>query len=523
MKELFSGFLSVSISISLLILITLLIRFAFKKAPKAFICILWLVVIVRLLVPVQLETTWTLRPELPVITGQDTQLFIDAEPVLEEKIPPIIPQQTMEGTYFAVVDYLKIATILWLLGVCVIGIYTLISYLRLKFWVREAVLKEKGVYTSANVETAFLLGYFLPKIYLPAEISDEEAALVLAHERAHIKRGDNWLKLLGFVCLTLHWYNPLVWLSYVLLCKDIEDACDEKVVKKLNTDDRKIYTQALLTCGKKSRKIFGCPMAFGETSIRQRILRILGYRKPATWISIALVVAMVLASVFLVTDPITQVDPPYYATLRDQLGQPVDVVCQNLGIAEAELASLGNRTGLYDTPLTAEFEGVTFVVRLGFNVGNDLLTSFSYHTTYNGSHEQAAGDIVAVSNRLWNNFGKGYQWYEREDPKRLKENTTEDILAYYAERDALNLAYDQWDLTYQATKPVKTWLDQIEISHMWQKNYAEKARLYGVSPHYFMEFRATFDKDNDKTYMEMTYRTGWQPGHYGARVESDYD
>lgn len=523
MKDLFAGFLSVSISTSLLICLILLIRLVFKKAPKAFICVLWAVLIIRLCIPVQLETSWTLRPELPVITGQDTQLFIDSKPVLEEEIPSIIPKQIQEGTYLAVVDYLKIATILWLLGICVIGIYTLVSYLRLKFWVREAVLREKGVYESANVETAFLWGYIQPKIYLPTDIPDREAALVLAHERAHIMRGDNWLKLLGFVSLTLHWFNPLVWISYALLCWDIEDACDERVIRDLDTEDRKAYSQALLVCGKKSRKIFGCPVAFGEISIRRRILNILNYQKPVTWVSVVLIAVMVLVSVFFVTDPVIQENPPYYETLQESLGQPVDVVCENLGISETELTSMGARTGRYNTPLKAEFGGVTFTIQLGFNIGNDLLGSFTYHTSYDGSHEQAAADIVKVSNRLWDNFGKGYQWYEREDPKRLKENTTEDVLTLYSERGMMTLAYDQWNLTHQASKPVKTWLDQIEASYLWQKNYAEKARLYGVSAHYYMEYGATYDKDNDVTYVKMTYYTGWQPGHYGAMFNSDYN
>lgn len=523
MRELFAGFLSVSISGSLLICLTILIRLVFKKAPKALICGLWLVVILRLLLPFQLETSWTLRPELPVITGQDTQLFIDAEPVMEGKIPAVIPQQTMEGTYSVVVDYLMIATILWLIGICVIGMYTLISYVRLKFWVREAILKEKGVYTSANVETAFLLGYIRPKIYLPADISEQKGTLVLDHERAHIKRGDNWLKLLGFVCLTLHWFNPLVWLSYTLLCKDIEDACDERVIRNLDAEARKTYSEALLACGKKSRKIFGCPVAFGEISIRQRILNILGYRKPAVWISIVLVVAMVFVSVFFVTDPVTREDPPYYETLRDLLGQPIDVVCEGLGICEEELVSQGDRTGYYDTPLQVEYQGITFNVRLVFNASNDLLWSFTYYKAYEGNHEQAAADIVTVSNRLWGNFGKGYQWYEREDPKRLKENTVEDVLARYSERDAKSLAYDQWNLTHQASKAVKIWLDQIEISHLWQKQYADKARQFGVDPHYYMEFTARYDKPSDVTYVSMAYTAGWQGGHYSSMISSDYD
>lgn len=523
MRDLFAGFLSVSISGSLLILLTIVIRLLFKKAPKAIICGLWLIVILRMMLPFQLETAWTLRPELPAVTGQDTQLFIDAEPVMEDKIPAIIPKHTVEGTYFVVVDYLKIATILWFVGVCVIGVYTLLSYLRLKFWVREAIRTEKGVYTSANVETAFLLGYVKPAIYLPTHISEEEAQIVTAHEKAHIKRGDNWLKLLGFICLMIHWFNPLMWLAYAMLCRDIEDACDALVIRNLSPEERKVYSEALLTCGKKSRKVFGCPVAFGEISIRNRILNILNYKKPAAWLSALLVVVMVFISVFFVTDPISQKDPPYYKTLQNQLGQPVDVVCESLGIAEENLVSLGNGTGFYDTPLKVEYEGVTFTLRLGFNISNDLLYSFTYFTAYEGNHEQAAADIVTVSNRLWKNFGKGYQWYEREDPERLKENTTEDILAKYSERDVRSLAYDQWDLTHQASKPVKTWLDQIEVSYLWQQNYAEKARLYGVEPHYYMEFTAAYDKATDQTYISIEYQAGWQPGHYGSMVTSDYD
>lgn len=523
MRELFTGILSVSISGSLLILLTLAVRLIFKKAPKVFICCLWLIVILRMLIPFQLQTSWTLRPELPVVTAQDTQLFIDAEPVMEDKIPALLPKQTVEGTYFMVVDYLKIAMILWMVGVCVIGIYTLITYLRLKFWVREATLKEKGVYVSANVETAFLLGYISPKIYLPTSMGEKEAEIVTAHEKAHMKRGDNWLKLLGFICLTIHWFNPLMWLSYGMLCRDIEDACDEMVIRNLDPADRKAYSEALLKCGKKSRKVYGCPVAFGEISIRNRILNILNYKKPATWISIVLVVVMVFVSVFFVTDPVTQEDPPYYETLRDLLGQPMDVVCESLGISQEELTSLGEGTGYYNTPLNVEYQGVTLGVRLGFSIYNDLLYSFTYQKAYQGNHEQAAADIVALSGRLWKNFGKGYQWYDKENPKRLKEDTAEDILTQYSRRDVTTLAYDQWNLTHQATKPVKTWLDQIEISYLWQKNYAEKAQLYGVEPHYFMEYRAEYEKTKDQTYITITYKAGWQPGHYGAMVSSDYD
>lgn len=524
MRALFAGILSVSISASLLILMTIVIRLVFKKASKALICGLWLVVILRLLLPFQLETSWTLRPELPVVTEQNTQLFIDSKPVPENEIASMLPQQKVEGTDLAVVDYLKIATILWAVGFCVMTAYTLFSYFRLKFWVREAMLKEKGVYVSANVETAFLLGYIRPKVYLPAKMGEKEAEIVAAHEKAHIKRGDNWLKLFGFICLALHWFNPLVWLLYAMLCRDIEDACDERVVRKLDNDDRKAYSEALLECGKKSRKVFGCPVAFGEISIRRRILNILSYRKPATWISVVMVIVMVFTTVFFFTDPVTQVDPPHYDTLQDLLGQPKDVVCAKLGITEEDLISLGEGTGIYDTPIKVNYEGVTLTVRLGFSRSHiDLLYSFSYCVTYKGNHEQAAKDTVTLSNRLWDNFGKGYQWYERDNPNRLNEDSVEDIMARFKERDVLYLASDQWDLTYQASDSVRVWLDQIEVSSMWQKTYGERARRFGVSPHYYMMFDAVYDKATDQTMISITYKAGWQPGHYSLRIESSYE
>lgn len=524
MRDIFAGFLTVSIGTSILIGLAILIRLLFRKAPKAILCCLWAMIILRLLIPLQLEAPWAARPELPVVTGEDTQLLIDAEPVLEGEIPNIIPQQRIEGTSNVVVDYLGIASGLWLIGIAVIGIYTIVSYLRLVFWVKEAIRKDKQVYVSANVETAFLLGYFRPKIYLPADLPEEEAELVIAHERMHIKRGDNWLKLFGLLAVMVHWYNPLSWVVYAMLCRDIEDACDVGVICNLDAEKRKIYSSALLSCGKKSRKVFGCPVAFGEISIRNRILNILNYRKPAALLSILLVVVIVLTGFFFVPDPITQVDPPYYETLQDLLGQPMDVVCECLGIAEESLINYGGRTGIYDTPIQVEYQGVKFTIRLGFSIHNDLLYSFTYYAPYEGKREQAAADIVTISNRLWENFGKGYQWYEYDDPERLKDEKYEDILAKYTEKRAPEtLTHDQWNLTHQASKSVSIWLDQIKISNLGHVYYAELARRYGADPHYYLEYKAIYDKDRDTTIISMTYTAGWQPGHYSSLVVSDYN
>ena len=209
MKEIFTGFLSVSIASSLVICLVLLLRLIFKKVPKALVCLLWMLVFVRLLLPFEIETSFSLRPETPSFSGMDTQLFIDTEPLWEEQVPAFIPQveeksYPLRGTSTVKIDYVAIAGIVWALITIGLLLYALISYLRLRHRVREAVLLEHNVYMSNRLDSAFLLGYFKPRIYLPMDMKQPSVQMVVAHEKAHIKRGDNWLKLVAFISLSLH-------------------------------------------------------------------------------------------------------------------------------------------------------------------------------------------------------------------------------------------------------------------------------------------------------------------------------
>lgn len=518
MKELFTGFLSVSLSGSLVIALILLLRAVFRKAPKSLICAMWILAILRLMLPFQIEANWSLRPDTPVISPGDTQFLTEAAPELRVDVPGFVPQVQTQNTRLVYVDYIAIAGVVWIIGVSVMGFYTLISYLRLKLRVREAILLEKGVYVSGKLDTAFLLGYFVPKIYLPATIEPTEAELVIAHERTHIRRGDNWIKLIGFLCLALHWFNPLVWLAYILLCRDIEDACDEAVVKNLDIDSRKAYSKALISCNGKGNPVAACPVAFGEISIGQRIRNVLSYRKPTLWICIALVLSMVAVSVFFLVDPVKN-DPPYYEELMDQLGQPMETVCQALELEEASLKELGG--GIYETPITVEYENVTFRLLLGFGYRNGLLGSFSYSATYTDT-EQAAQDAAHMANSLYKMLGKGYQWEENENPKRLRDVTKESLMEQYEQEGKMSLG-DQWDRTSDASKKAKTYLNQIEVSSQWKQIYGEKARLYKVSPHFYMTYRLGCSELTGEIFLMIEYLTGWQPGHYSMVVTSDYD
>ena len=523
MKELFTGFLSVSLAGSLVLCVILLLRIIFKKAPKALTCILWLIGFIRLLLPFQIQVPWSLRPFTPVISPDETQLFLASKPVLLGEIPEFIPQ-TSSAQLGQVVDYVAIAAIIWAIGVVAVLVYLTISYVLLRRRMRCAVRMEENVYMVKGLQSAFLLGYLSPKIYLPDELEQQSADLVIAHELMHKKRGDHWLKLIGFVCLALHWFNPLVWLSYVLLCRDVEDACDEQVIKNLGTQERKEYSTALLACGKLLKKTRVYSVAFGEISIGQRIKNVLNYRKPAAWISLIAVLAIVFVSFFFFTDPIRrEVVPPYYEELVNLIGKPVDEVCTGLGITREQLGEERYR-GVYETSLTAEYMGAKFRLVLLFNDSNGPLGSFRYVARYDGISEEAAVDAEAISRQLWKNYGKGYQWQEKDDPSRLADITAEEILAIYNtvnERHGSYSMHEDWDLTKDAPKNVHTYLDQLELSDFWQKMYAEKAKVYGFSAHYYLEFSTGVEGDGSSSYITLAYKTGYQPGYHSIEVKGD--
>lgn len=522
MKELFTGFLSVSLAGSLVLCMILLLRVVFKKAPKALTCVLWLIAFVRLLLPFQIRAPWSLRPFTPVISPDETQFFFASESVLPSEIPKFIPQIS-SARLGDVVDYVAIAAIIWAIGVVAVLAYLTVSYVLLRHRMRNAVRMEENVYMVKGLQSAFLLGYLSPKIYLPAELERQSADLVIAHELMHKKRGDHWLKLIGFVCLALHWFNPLVWLSYVLLCRDVEDACDEQVIKNLSIQERKAYSTALLACGK-PQKTSVYSVAFGEISIGQRIKNVLNYRKPAVWISLIAVLAIVFVSFFFLTDPIRrEVVPPYYEELVGLIGKPVDEVCTGLGITREQLGEELSR-GVYETSLTAEYMGAEFQLVLLFNDSNGPLGSFRYVARYDGISEEAAHDAEAISHRLWKNYGKGYQWKEKDEPRRLADITAEDILAIYNtvnERHGSYTMHEDWDLTEDAPKNVHTYLDQLELSDLWQQLYAEKAKLYGFSAHYYLEFSTGVEGDGSSSYIILAYKTGYQPGMYWVEVTAD--
>lgn len=521
MKELFIGFLTVSLSGSLVLCVILLLRLAFRKSSRVLICVLWFVAFVRLLLPIQLETPWSLRPETPVWSGDDAQIVLFTD-IFATEGGESVQGAAVQGA--ANVDPMAILTAVWAVGVIVLLTYMVISYFLLGRRVGNAQSVERNVYTVSGLESAFVFGYLKPRIFLPTGMDGRSIELVMAHELMHIKRADHWLKLLGFICLAIHWYNPLVWLAYILLCRDVETACDEQVICNLGADERKAYATALLACGAPRKQQMACPVAFGEIGISGRIRNVLSYKKPAVWVSVIAVVAILFVSLFLLTDPMDQdVVPPYYNELVESIGEPVEVVCQALEITPQELGEPVVES-VYVLPDTIEYLDVPLYLELRFFPGSEVLYQFRYYARYSGISQQASQDAAIIANQLWDNYGKGYQWEEKDDPARLSGITAEEIYQVYQvvnERTGSFVIRDAWDLTKSAPKNVQTYLKGVAASDYWNHYYADKAALYGVEPHYYLEFSTGMDSQEGDAYIVLSYNTGWQPGSYQVTITRD--
>ena len=310
MNELFLKIINMSISASWLVLAVLILRFVLKKAPKWINVLLWGIVAIRLICPFSFESTLSLIPSaetIPLNIGMDTTPTINSGiSAINNAVNPIISQSNtpMAG---ASVNLLQITIgiyeYIWIFGMIALALYTAISYWRLCRKVDTAVRYKDNIFQSENVSFPFVLGIIKPRIYLPFKMNGQYLEHVVAHEQAHICRKDHWWKPLGFLLLMIHWFNPLMWLAYVLLCRDIELACDEKVIKELGNEQRGDYTQALVACSVNRRMIAACPLAFGEVSVKERVKSVMNYKKPAFWVIIISVIVCVGVAVCFLTNP----------------------------------------------------------------------------------------------------------------------------------------------------------------------------------------------------------------------------
>ncbi len=323
MSDIFLKLVNLSITASWIIIAAIAVRLMFKKAPKWIFCVLWALVALRLVVPFSIESGVSLVPNKETITKTES---VGRPYSIETGFNAVDTQikQYADSHYFEGVtvrvnkahDTAEILGYVWLAGVFVMLVYALISYIGLRRKLSTATKCGKNIKQSEFAFSPFILGIFRPVIYIPYKLELTDMQYVLAHENAHIRRKDHLWKPLGFIILSVYWFNPLVWVAYMLLCRDIEAACDEKVIREMDERERRAYSTALLNCSVHRRFIAACPVAFGETGVKGRIKNVMNYKKPAFWIIIAAIVACIVTAVCFLTNP--KAEQPDESVLAEQ-------------------------------------------------------------------------------------------------------------------------------------------------------------------------------------------------------------
>ncbi len=300
---------NMSIAASWLILAVIVLRILLKRAPKAVRCVLWALVAIRLICPFSFESVFSLIPSAETVNVANFQAPVinSGIPYINSTVNPAInealaPKPAASADPMQIISF--IVSIIWIAGIFGMALYAIISFSKLHKRVSEGVVLKDNIWLCDRIDTPFILGVIRPRIYLPSSMNQEQIDYVVAHEKAHLKRRDHIWKPLGFVLLAVYWFNPLCWVAYRLLCKDIELACDEKVIKDFEVHMKKAYSETLLACSVTRRAITACPLAFGEVGIKERIKSILNYRKPAFWIITAAVAVCIAVAVCFLTNPV---------------------------------------------------------------------------------------------------------------------------------------------------------------------------------------------------------------------------
>ena len=316
MSAVFLKLLNLSISASWLVLAVLVLRLISKRSPKWMNVLLWGIVALRLVLPFSIESALSLIPSAETVSPAVVQFdpaptITSGVSVIDNAVNPALSEH-FSAVPTASVNPLYVWTYLagwvWLIGLGAMLLYALVSYLRLRRRVSVSLCVRENIYLCDAISSPFILGVVKPHIYLPSGLDEVQQQNVLAHEQAHLARRDHWWKPLGFALLAVYWFNPVLWLAYTLLCRDIELACDERVIRTMDESAVKTYSTVLLACSMPRKAVITCPLAFGEVGVKERVKNALHYKKPAFWVVAASVAVCVVVAVCFLTNPPTDTD-----------------------------------------------------------------------------------------------------------------------------------------------------------------------------------------------------------------------
>lgn len=344
MAAVFLKLLNLSISASWLVLAVLVLRLVSKRSPKWMNVLLWGIVALRLMLPFSIESALSLIPSVETVSPAVVQFdpaptITSGVSVIDNAVNPALSEHFAAAPTASVNPlyvWTEIAGWVWLIGLGAMLLYALVSYLRLRRRVSVSLCVRENIYLCDAISSPFILGVVKPRIYLPSGLDEVQRQNVLSHERAHLTRRDHWWKPLGFVLLAVYWFNPVLWLAYTLLCRDIELACDERVIRTMDESAVKTYSTVLLACSMPRKAVITCPLAFGEVGVKERVKNALRYKKPAFWVAAASVAVCVVVAVCFLTNPPTDTDAAglvgfhreqvTYADVTDESGaQPSNV------------------------------------------------------------------------------------------------------------------------------------------------------------------------------------------------------
>ncbi len=324
MENIFLKIFNMSITASWIALAVMLLRLPLKKAPKWIMGVLWAFVALRLILPISFESILSLIPSAQTLPADFTYSpapeINSGIPMINSTLNPVIsrslaPEPDASANPTQIISF--VASVIWIIGMVGMLLYMLISFATLKLKVRENIKLDKTVRVCDRIPSPFVLGVIFPRIYLPSGLGEEDMRYVMEHEKAHIRRGDHLWKPLGFLLLSVYWFNPILWAAYIFMCRDIELACDERVIAKLGEHSKRDYSEALINCSAPRRLVTACPLAFGEIGVKERIKRVLNYKKPAFWIIILAIVSCAVVAVCFLTNPKKQVT---IASVYEDLG-----------------------------------------------------------------------------------------------------------------------------------------------------------------------------------------------------------
>lgn len=383
MSAFFIKIFNLGVTAGWIVLAVLLLRPLLQRAPKWINCLLWGIVGLRLIFPFSLESVFSLIPsaeplpsditmtQTPAINSGIGAINTAVNPIISDSLSPAVgasvnPMQII----------VEIAAYVWVIGIALMLIYGTVSYIRLALKVRVSVKQGGNIYFCDEVDSPFILGVIRPRIYLPSGMRGEEMGYVIEHEEAHLKRRDHLWKPIGYALLAVYWFNPLLWVAYVLLCRDIEMACDERVIKRMDSDAKKGYSEALVACSIHRKRIMACPLSFGEVGVKERIKSVLNYKKPAFWVIIVALVATVIVSVCFLTNPRENV--------RDLLEPGSEWRCDGDAEIEVTVDNMIRMTG----SLSFEGQNDEIVIRYrneGKSVYADIFKSEADELNYDGN------------------------------------------------------------------------------------------------------------------------------------------